>query len=402
MNRIWRSILLSTTFMFGLALISPTALAASWGTPLRISNTGKYSLEPSIAISNNGNLHAAWTEWTIDAQGFLVDFEIYYVRSTDNGGSFSAPVNISSSPNNFSGEPVISVAGDQNNEIHIAWVEYNPSGDPDGTEIFYTRSTDGGATWPSANKRNVSSNVGSSGSAHLYVDSTPAHAVHVAWTDFGTGGYGQIHYSKSADGGGSFSVPLNIANSGRDTDQPSVIADSNAVHIVWQDNEDYQVYHTRSTNAGSTFSVPALRSSGAAVPAVEPALALDGQNRVHIAWTRFNDAGGSDISWAVSSDNGATFAASQNRSNNPSTTSQTPTISSPGGGRVVIIWSDSNPDGTTQNWSVDSPNGGSAWGAAEAIAGPASGVFEPSLVIKGSTLYLVWEEGGEVKFAKGS
>jgi hypothetical protein len=383
------------------AILATPVSAASWISPIALSNSGKMAFVPSVAISNNGKLHAAWTEWTVDEQGFLVDFEIYYASSTSNGASWGAPVNISSSPNNFSGEPVIAIAGDQSNEIHIAWEEYDAVGG--GTEVFYTRSTDNGVTWSSSNKRNVSSLAGPSGSPQLYVDSTASHGVHITWSDYGNNGYGQIHYSRSADGGSTFSTPLNVSSSSSDTDQPYVIADSTAIHIAWQSNEDRQIYYARSTNNGTSFSTPTIRSNTSVeAPAVEPAIALDGQGRVHIVWTRFNDAGGSDISWTVSSDNGATFAASTNRTNTPTTVSQTPTIYSPGGGRVDIIWSETNVDGTTQNRMVESPNGGSSWQASEAIAGPGASVFEPSLVIKGSTLYLVWEEGAVVKFSRGS
>jgi hypothetical protein len=384
-----RIFLVLTTFVAPI-LISGQALAA-WSSPVKISGSSSAHV-PSIAVGANGVVHVVYTQDVIQ-DGFFVDTEIYYARSAD-GVNFSAPVDISNSPNNFSGEPVISVADDQSNDIHVVWEEYNPAQDSNGVEVYYNHSADGGITWPSANIRNISNNPGPSGSPYIFVDSTPSHTVHIAWTDYGSNSIAQIYYSRSINNGSSFLAPLNISNSTSDNDQPAIAADSAGVHIVWEGPD--KITYVRSTNGGVSFGTPKRLSTSSDVE-LEPTIGIDGSGRIQIAWQAFNSIGGSDIFWTRSLDVGATFSVPVNRSNNPSTVSQTSFIGSKNN-RITLLWIESLASGN-QSYETRSSNGGGNWTTPSTVGPSSFTAEEPDVVVKASN-YATWEDNGQIFYSK--
>ena len=100
----------------------------SFDLPENLSNNFGYSGLPALAVDGSGNIDVAWCD---DTQG---NFEIYFIRSTDDGASWSEAVNISNN-SGFSLYPAIAVDGAGN--INVVWCEYTP-GNPD---IYFARST---------------------------------------------------------------------------------------------------------------------------------------------------------------------------------------------------------------------------------------------------------------------
>jgi hypothetical protein len=88
------------------------------------------SLVPVVATRGN-NVYVVWQDLELGIP------EIFYMRSTDRGGTFGPIMNLSDN-SGFSGVPDIAVAGDT---VHVVWQD--TTDDPAG-DIFYRRSTDGG------------------------------------------------------------------------------------------------------------------------------------------------------------------------------------------------------------------------------------------------------------------
>jgi hypothetical protein len=92
--------------------------------------------------------------------------------------------------------------------------------------------------------------------------------LHVVWSDFPSGGTSwQSFYSRSTDGGNTWSTPLNLANSfsGRSPFMPTVAAFGNSVTIstaAIDANDSSSFYQLNSTNNGATWSNPELVSVG--------------------------------------------------------------------------------------------------------------------------------------------
>ena len=130
-----------------------------------------------------------------------------------------------------------SIAIDSNNHIHLAWNDNSLGND----EIYYKKSTDGGATW--ATKRLTYSSE-SSYVPFIVLDSN--NHLHVAWMDF-TPGNGEIFYKRSTDGGANWTTKRLTSNSG-DSYAPAIAIESgNHIHVVWHDRSpgNYEIYHRK-------------------------------------------------------------------------------------------------------------------------------------------------------------
>jgi len=124
-----------------LAIISCNAIAQSNHTKslVNIIPAPIGSLVPDVFMDNNGTLHMVYA-WNQNA---------WYVRSTNNGLTFSTPVKVNSTGNveDKMGErgPKISVGAD--GVIHVAWMDLWAVGV--NTFARYSRSTNGGLSFSS-------------------------------------------------------------------------------------------------------------------------------------------------------------------------------------------------------------------------------------------------------------
>lgn len=113
-----------------------TDRGATWPIITNVSNSFVDSRYPAFDVGANGNIHIAWSEDPSGAD------EVYYSRSSDNGATFSAPLAIANSQNNFE----IEVEADSLGEVYLFWV--TTSQGPPFTNTFYmSYSTNGGTTF---------------------------------------------------------------------------------------------------------------------------------------------------------------------------------------------------------------------------------------------------------------
>src|SRR5262249_49895379 len=142
-----------------------------------ISDGRNSDFAPDIAISGNGTIYVAFYSRVADLFfGTVRNVEL--IKSCDKGSTFSGQVTISEG----GGEnvlPLPSIVVDNNGAISIAWTD---DIDNDQGDIFYSRSTDGGATF--ASPQNLSLNSGQSFGAVAALDASGK--VFIAWTDDST------------------------------------------------------------------------------------------------------------------------------------------------------------------------------------------------------------------------
>ena len=228
---------------------------ATFSSPKSLSNSGN-SNSPQIALDLIGNINIVWAN---DSPG---NFDVFYTRSTDGGQNFSALLNLSNSPGSAA-TPLL--ATDLGGNINVIWSE--------NSAIFFARSSNAGTSFSAP--KNVSNGAGSSINPSLAVDS--GGNINLAWQV--TSGNRDIFFSRSTDGGATFfAAPQNLSqNTGLST-VPQIIADKNgSLNVIWQDSTGgiSQILFSRFTNA--VVNHPPTADAGA-----DQTLQAAGQNGVSV------------------------------------------------------------------------------------------------------------------------
>jgi Neuraminidase (sialidase) len=218
-------------------------------------------------VDGVGNIYAVWEDDT------ATNSNILFSRSTDGGATFSAPLNVSGSSASSS-NPLISV--DRLGAINVVWV----SDAPGNNDVFFSRSTDGGATFSAP--LNLSNDPADSLSPQLAVDGSGN--INVVWESdnikFG------VLFSHSTDGGATFSAPVDLAtNTGGSFGAQLVLAADGSINVVWEDdsNSGSNISYSRSSDNGATFSAPKNLSSTLG-NSFESQIAVDAAGNIDVLW----------------------------------------------------------------------------------------------------------------------
>ncbi len=240
----------------------------SWGADTRLTNNTASSLFPSIAVSGSV-VHVVWHD---ERDG---DWEIYCKRSTDGGVSWGADTRLT---NNTAASffPSIAVSG---LVVHVVWRDAR-DGNP---ELYYKRSTDGGASWGADTR--LTNNTAASFEPSVAVSGL---VVHVAWSDARDGNY-EIYYKRSTDGGVSWGADTRLTNNTAASERPSAAVSSSVVHVVWSDPRDgnHEIYYKRSTDGGVSWGADTRLTNNTA-PSLNLSVAVSG-SVVHVVWDDYRD-----------------------------------------------------------------------------------------------------------------
>jgi len=244
----------------------------------------------------------------------------YYV-SFDGGITWPGDgiIDISTIPNTFAaGDPAIAIH-DANN-VYYSYIAFNRTVD-DAGGLAVSKSTDGGITWQPPvvvawntltifhDKEYIATDAtGSAYDGNLYV----------SWTRFQYDS--PIFFSRSTDGGSSFSTPFAISDSSLSSNQGSipVVGPDGEVYVAWYNFNQDSIRLNKSTNGGSSFGTPRLVANITSVPSPLPGgefrsysfptMAVDQNNGyVYVAWSDFRN-GDADIYFTSSMDGGSTWS----------------------------------------------------------------------------------------------
>ncbi len=269
-----------------------------------------YVDDPTVALQENGAAAVAW----VDQKRKDVLFQIY---ERDGKPRLKEPVNVSRTPAVFSWLPRIALAPDRPGDIYILWQEIVFSGGSHGGDIFFARSQDGGATF--TEPLNLSKSVGGDGKGRITASNwdngsldlavTARGGICAAWTEY----HGSLWFSRSDDRGATFTKPTRVSgDDDRPARAPALALDGDAtIYLAWTTGEDLRadIRVARSDDRGQRFGAPTMVARTSDYSDA-PKLAVGAGEKLHVVFGE-RAAGGwrkADIHYTHSSDGGRTFA----------------------------------------------------------------------------------------------
>ncbi|MDE1725241.1 MAG: exo-alpha-sialidase [Thaumarchaeota archaeon] len=362
-------LILSVVMLSGIGSSFAQVQSPGFTNPVTLSDSSANSELPHILVSGDG-IFAIWST-THNGKS-----DVYFAKSTDGGTSFGKPVLISDNAK-LSAFPQMAIDG---NNVYSLWVEKS---EDNSTNIVFTKSTDQGNSF--APPVYITHGVRNSGIPKIFADTGK---VYLTWEDNNKGNF-EVFLSKSSNSGDSFDSPVDISSSAGESGSPEVFVYKNNIYEVWMDNTsgNYDIMFTKSSDGGNTFSKP-LDVSNLKGDSGYPQLAA-WNNDVYVVWTQTMTGINYDIYFVKSSNNGDSFDTPINLSNN-SGPSGWPKISSDG--TIYVSWVDSTP-GKFDVFITKSNDGGATFQDPTNLSNSVNESYENEMVVANNSVYMVWEEG---------
>jgi hypothetical protein len=267
---------------------------------------------PVIATDAAGNVDVAW----INPGG------PEFVRSTNGGTTFSAPVTIPSNMQDTVSGNGIQMGLDGNGNINLLWHrDLTPSSIIPNS--FFSHSTNGGVTF------STPINPGGATSARLVV--APNGNVTIIWFDQTTSDLLAV----SSTDGVNFSSPITVWKAvGNPMDLTVARGSQGQIYLFWTQvvtMTNCSMLASSSAN-GLTFTPASTISANAGSCNQMPSALVDSLGNVIVAW----DADGASVFFSHSANSGATFSAPM--SILTAAKPLTPQVTVSPGGTIYIVW----------------------------------------------------------------
>ena len=261
-----------------------------------LTNNNEDSIYGQIESFEN-NIYVVWQE-SVTESSPEHNYDIYFIKSEDNGKTFSDPINLSNSTE-FSERPQIAVS---KNGIFIVWAD---TINPNNKEIIFTKSEDNGKTFSKA--INISNNSKNSYNQEISVFD---ENVYVVWQESDENNIDEsndsnIIFTSSIDSGNTFKNSILLINNTIDA-FPKINSYGNNVYIVWnnENKNNSGLFLVKSSDKGINFDeiskINVDNNFGESQISVN-------KNEVLISWGGLLTKNIDNIYYVKSNDNGYTF-----------------------------------------------------------------------------------------------
>ena len=298
----------------------------TFGSPVNLSNNSGFSEHPQIAAYDN-KVYAIWAD---DTSG---NREVFFTRSEDNSTSFDKIKNLSNNTSDSFNQE-IAVFGDN---VYVVWLDQDEA---DNTNILLKSSFDGGATFGRTVHISSDANQETFPKIAAYEDS-----VYVAWNMAGDNlderDNEGLFFVRSLDGGNTFDNIMKL-NHENDFGELQVAAFDETVYVVSGGIHSVDVngvFFTKSVDGGRSFSEPVTIDGNATF--VNPLNVEVGAYDEQFSYVaaQVTVLGNEEILLLEMTGNDSTQVI--NLSNNPKI-SECPSIAM-AGDNIYVVWEDMTP-----------------------------------------------------------
>ncbi|MDQ3909657.1 MAG: glycoside hydrolase [Thermoproteota archaeon] len=224
---------------------SSTDNGTTFGAPINLSNNSGFSEHPQIAAYGN-NVYAIWAD---DTSG---NREVLFTRSEDNSTSFEKIKNVSNTTSSDSFNQEIAVFGDN---VYVVWLDQGADGN---TSILLKASSDGGATFGRTVHISNNANQETFPKVAAYGDN-----VYIAWNMAGHNiderDNKGLFFVRSLDRGNTFQNIIQLNRENNNFGELQVAAFDETVYVVSGGLHSVNVdgvFFTKSIDGGRSFSEP--------------------------------------------------------------------------------------------------------------------------------------------------
>ncbi len=403
-------------------------------TGVAVSNDADQDVEPTVvALNYYGSDRTTVGFIKITATGTAPNFQARaFTSSTTNLSSWATPVQLPIPASQLAGvtyahtaDPGLAAnafdSGDGPLNVYCAGLAYNmnAAGSHPNGGVYVWRSQDGGASFPSTTVTRVAETqtprtfdkpaIAVSWNTVNYTpdnngqNGATVGQVYVAWVNAYTPANGasddtqhQILFSRSTNGGASFSTPISIATGFVHTPQIVVPSNTGRVFVLYArynltNTRTNSIEMMRSTNAGISFSAPpnnvlsATRLIGPTLNAYQPTHLLNGTFGFSVFQARYNPGVGLQVVWHGEQPNNTALAdvyyayyngawTMTNLTNNVANDQFYPSFDYDASNNAVVTWYDRRNDTVSPNrlyqlyYMKIGPTGSVLQGAAAASA----------------------------------
>ncbi|MGH9921420.1 MAG: sialidase family protein [Nitrososphaerales archaeon] len=212
---------------------------------------------------------------------------LLFITSTDNGATFSKPIDLGDHTNNLTYALCDSALVATEDNVYLVWAQWN--GDTRTVEIVFKGSTNNGESFGPLTK--LGTVIGAN--SHEYpLIAASGNNVYTAWNSSPDGANLDILFRASSDKGASFGGVINLSSNGGKSNWPAIaISDAN-VYVAWHDNTlgVTDIFLKVSDDYGATFGDTINLSQNPSLKNTPQhyAIAASGGN-VYAAWQELID-----------------------------------------------------------------------------------------------------------------
>jgi hypothetical protein len=396
-----------------------TALALqSPGPSTTFGNFGK-----AITVDGAGFVDVVWLQGgSTNNDGSFISIgtgSIVFAQSADQGVTWSKSELTAVTAN--TSLPRIASTGQ---ELYVVWPAQDAA--THSLQIFLLHGTRSGAQVQWSAPISISETPAGANATYPVV-AADGEQIHVAWSDNRNAGVTEVYYSRSLDGGASWSVPIAISPvDGFNSWTPSITANAQHVYIAWTDarfgapdcttnpTDCHEVLYVRgSTDAGQVWGTETELTCDAGLYTFAPSVFVENQT-LHIAYFQGMPSapGVMRLYYLRGTDDGASPAACSGTEGTRSAidiqypagdsvlSAWRPNIAVSNGVVHMVWWGELTNNYSTGQAKVyySESSDGENWAPATSLTPQADGSryrsFSPnmSLSADGSTAFTIWED----------